>query len=404
MLSAVLMTSFMHVHACLDDDDLEGDEDSEDDDAGDDDTGDDDTGPFTLTVTQGYGSGSYAAGAEVHVWAAHAPATQLVTAWSGDTELLLDPGEWHTSMTMPQRDIELHAEIGELDVALTVEPLDGRDRPKTVRHHIPPQPVGIVLFAHGTSGSGEFIEKIEPFYLARVLIDAGFGVWATDAEETDDGEEDARWDASLDPDNVDLANVELILAQFVERGWIEENTPRFVVGMSNGGSFALTAGAALGLDAVVSYCASGRTASAEITTAPTAWFLCEYDHTADNESAQANHQLLLDRGVPTELHIHGPSPLHDARFERIPGIDGPTSAAIASELRALHANPDGYLADDVDTIADAVAANPASYPTLSGLAGTDQKLVGNQVMILVADHQMYDDYARRTLAFLEPFR
>ena len=54
-----------------------------------------------VTVSGGFGSGSYAPGAIVHVWADVDPRTEVVTGWSGDDELLAGPQEWHTTFTMP---------------------------------------------------------------------------------------------------------------------------------------------------------------------------------------------------------------------------------------------------------------------------------------------------------------
>ena len=59
------------------------------------------TTAFQVTVTNGFGSGTYDAGTTVHIWASHNPKTQVVTRWSGDSDVLIDVGEWHTSFVMP---------------------------------------------------------------------------------------------------------------------------------------------------------------------------------------------------------------------------------------------------------------------------------------------------------------
>ena len=118
----------------------------------------------------------------------------------------------------------------------------GRDRLKTVRYHIPPNPVGMVHITHGTGGSGAIIEGIEAGYIARVLVHAGYGVWATDAEEVDTGDQDRndkiRWNVRPTEDNVDFANLTQIIEQFASRELVPQGTPQFIVGMSNGGAFA----------------------------------------------------------------------------------------------------------------------------------------------------------------------
>jgi len=133
----------------------------------------------------GFGSGTYEAGSTVHIWSNHNPRTQVVTNWSGDRDLLTDIGEWHTSFVMPPRDVTITAELTDTSLDLIEAQFDGRDRSKTVRYFIPPDPIGLVHITHGTGGSSAIIEGIEPDYIARVLVEAGYGVWTTDAEEVD---------------------------------------------------------------------------------------------------------------------------------------------------------------------------------------------------------------------------
>jgi dienelactone hydrolase len=364
---------------------------------------------FQLTVTNGFGSGNYPAGATVHVWSDHDPRAQIVTRWSGDVALLSDSGEWHTSLVMPARDVSLQAELTDSSFELVEAQFRGRDRLKTVRYHIPPNPVGMVHITHGTGGSGAIIEGIEAGYIARVLVHAGYGVWATDAEEVDTGDQDGndkiRWNVRPTEDNVDFANLTQIIEQFASRELIRQGTPQFIVGMSNGGAFALVAGSALNLSAAVVYCASGSEGVAATTETPTAWFLCEQDENeqVDNAKSARNHEALTARGVPSALSSHGPSPLYDQRFARIVGIDAETSRAIASELRAGgHTDERDFLLHDGADIERRVTAAPSDYPVISGLRPRLKGLeVLHQLRVLRSNHRLYDDYARRTLTFLQ---
>ena len=108
------------------------------------------TTSFQVTVTNGFGSGMYEAGSTVHVWSDHNPRTQVVTTWSGDSDILADNGEWHTSFVMPARNLTLNAELVDSSFQLIKEQFDGRDRTKTVRYFIPVNPVGLVHITHGT--------------------------------------------------------------------------------------------------------------------------------------------------------------------------------------------------------------------------------------------------------------
>ena len=73
-----------------------------------------------------------------------------------------------TSFVMPSRDLTFTAELTNTSFDLIEEQFNGRDRLKTVRYFIPPNPVGLVHITHGTGGSGAMIEAIEPGYIARI--------------------------------------------------------------------------------------------------------------------------------------------------------------------------------------------------------------------------------------------
>ena len=114
------------------------------------------TTTFQVTVTNGFGSGTYEAGSMVHIWANHNPRTQVVMHWSGDSGILTDVGEWHTSFVMPSRNVTFIAELTETSFNLTEAQFNGRFRSKTVRYFIPPNPVGLVHITHGAGGSGNY--------------------------------------------------------------------------------------------------------------------------------------------------------------------------------------------------------------------------------------------------------
>jgi hypothetical protein len=69
---------------------------------------------YSLTVTDGNGSGSYFGGQTINV-AANEPPGMVFVAWSGDTEYLADPESVTTTFLMPERDVAITA-------IFTVEP------------------------------------------------------------------------------------------------------------------------------------------------------------------------------------------------------------------------------------------------------------------------------------------
>ena len=375
---------------------------------------------FTLNVTQGWGSGTYAAAETVHVWAAVRPQDQVVTGWSGDADLLADPAEWHTTLTMPLRDVSLAAAIVDRPTTLMLTQYGGTTAtPKRVFSRIPDNPSGLILFLHGTGGDADFITRTESFAVALRALENGYGVLGTEAEEAVAGDLDAdgklRWDAALTATNIDFANLNALVATLRASGTIAPTTPLFAVGMSNGGNTAVSLGAvgsssiaaaypALRFAAVVSHCAQGRAAAVAVTTTPTAWFMCARDDNdmVSNAAAQADSAALAARGVPTQYRENPPSPLYDQRFLRVSGLDQTTSQAVAAELRtAGFVGPDGFFVTPTGTIQIAVAADPSLAPALAALAPGARSRVFDQVSVMQAEHQMYSDLAAAAVAFFD---
>lgn len=369
---------------------------------------------FSLEVVNGHGSGTFAAGATVHVWSAASTTREVVMPWTGDGPLLAEPNEWHSTFVMPARAVRMVANRQAQPLTLRVERYNGSTgRPKTVRYFFPPGMRGVVLFNHGTGGSSTFIESTETFALALALVQRGYGVIGTEAEEAvagdlnGDGAE--RWAAGangLRADNVDLQNLQQLFANFESRGLIPANTPKFALGMSNGGAMSLFLGTVaatpvagnfpqLRFRAVVGYCSdASATQAGTRSTTPSAWFMCgaEDNPEVSNTEARANSQAVARRGVPTDYIEHPPSPLYDERFSRVAGITEETSRAMAAELRAAgFVNPDGFLNRDADAIAQFVMANPARFPTIVRQTGA-LNAIRSQLKAVRAEHAMYADY------------
>ncbi len=378
-------------------------------------------GSARVSVSGGYGSGIYPIGSKVHVWSAVSTTDGVSEPWGGESSLLTEPGEWHTSFVMPAHDVSLEANSSRQSVPLTVESFTGATTvSKTVRYFFPPKMRGLVVFSHGTGGNSGFIEGPESFPIALALVARGYGVLSTEAEESAagdlNGDGKLRWNTRATAGNVDLRNLEVMFGDFETRGLIPAGTPKFALGMSAGGSFSHflgTVGATavassfpqLRFNAVVSYCADATASrSATVSTTPSAWFMCgaEDNPEVSNAEARANEATLRARGVPTDYVEHPPSPLYDARFTRIPGITAATSAAMAAELRAGgFVDAAGFITVDGDQIAATVLANRGAFPTISSQPRI--AAVRSQVKTMRAEHSMYADYTQRNVAFFECF-
>lgn len=377
---------------------------------------------FTVQVEGGYGAGTYAAGETVHVWSAASTTQAVVLPWTGDASLLAEPLEWHTTFIMPERDVTLVANSQDQALTLIVEQYKGSTGvAKTVRYFFPPDMRGVVILSHGTGGNSRFIESTEAFALALALVSDGYGVLSTEAEEAvagdlnGDGKE--RWRTVYTKSNIDLQNLQILFDDFEARGLIPTSTPKFALGMSNGGAFSHFLGTVsatsvassfpqLRFNAVVAYCADAtQTDSGTLSTTPSAWFMCgaEDNPEVSNKEARANEQALRERGFPTDYVEHPPSPIYDERFTRIAGISADTSRAMVAELRAADfVDADGFVTADADQIAAAVVNDPASFPTIS--MQTDAlSSIRSQVKAMRAEHAMYADYTQRNLAFFDRF-
>lgn len=376
---------------------------------------------YMVSVSGGYGSGSYQPGATVHVWSAVSTTDGVAQRWSGDVGLLAEPDEWHTSFVMPTHDVSLVANSSAQVLALVVEAHTGvTSVPKTVRYYFPPAMRGVVVFSHGTGGDSRFIEGTESFPLALALVADGYGVVSTEAEESAAGDQNGdgkqRWTTRPVATNVDLGNLQELFEDFESRGLIPAGTPKFALGMSAGGAFshflgtlAATPVAAgfpqLRFEAVISYCADATASrSALLSTTPSAWFMCADDDNPEvcNADARANEATMRSRGVPTDYVEHPPSPLYDERFTRISGIDAVTSAAIAAELRAAgFVDAAGFLTVDGDEVAAQVAANRADFPVIA--THRSAKALRSQLKAMRAEHMMYADYTHRTIEWFDRF-
>ncbi len=363
---------------------------------------------YTLTVENGFGSGKYAPGATVHIWADHDPNTQIVTSWSGDVSYLDKPEEWHTTLTMPEEDLTVSAQIEDFEFDLISASMQGVNIEKALYYHIPQNPIGLIFFVHGTGGSLNYLTKMTPLYVARQAPKRGYGVFSASSEETDIGDQDGngkeRWLTLIDIDsNTDLQNVQKFIQYFTDEGLIDSQTPLFVVGMSNGGAFSLTVTGSLDFNAGVAYCASGTLGAAIQIESPFMWSLCGKDDNAnvDNQRAYSRYQVLVDRGITTSIIENAPSPLYDQRFARISGIDETTSKAIADEFRA-----NGMLDEnDFFKITNAgflgALAAEHNFPVSLALEYDLQVSVYGEFSTMIARHTMYDDHAQLTLDFFD---
>jgi hypothetical protein len=369
---------------------------------------------FTVSVNNGYGAGKYKVGDTVDIFSIAYGDNQQFDKWSGDISLLNAFEEWHSWFVMPNRNVSFAGSLKTITpVTLNYEMIRGRDRMKPVYSYFPAGHKGFVYLLHGTGGSAlNTATNFEMKQLVKELVTDNFGVIITEAEEATTGV-DANADGKLrwlvtpadSVSNIDYANIKIITDTFYNRGTTNRSKLRYSVGMSNGGNFSAYLSAYYKYKAAVSYCAPAG-AVALTTLTPLQFCMARYDNNENvgptgNANALSNSQLITSRSVCSKYFIKEHAPLYAERFARRGDITLAKSAAIFNELRSKgYLNNRNYFIGFSDVLVNAYTANPASFPELNSLTVSQKLYVVEQIDLSVSDHQMYSDYNKATLKFL----
>ncbi len=358
----------------------------------------------TLTVTNGALGLQTAPGQTNHVWADPPPMDQVFDRWTGDIQLLADPWAWHTTATMPAAPASITATFRSAPVwTATTYILNGlaASDPNAVRliFYFPPNPVGLIFRFHGSGGSAaSFFSKVEDFAFARDAVAAGYAVAALDSADRTN----KQWASSITSNNVDVVNMQAAINYFIGLGLMTTNTPKFSVGMSNGGGFAPKPAYFLGFNACAIWCAAGAPmALFNVTTVPTIWNLARnddlYDHTDFLPNATTNLANLAVRSIAGELRENAPSPVYPRRFLRVSGLTAADSQSIYDSL-----NNGGFLDTSGFLLADPNTSGwesvvPTAYTAYHGD-------ILDQLVCCYSGHKFYTDFDNKVLQFFDAQR
>jgi hypothetical protein len=372
------------------------------------------TDSFNVMVNNGYGSGKYKIGDTVHIWSKELTATQVFDSWTGDISILTN-NEWHTWFVMPAKNITVTANIKSITpFTLKYEMIRGRDRMKPVYSYFPTGYKGTVFLLHGSGGSAtQFVSSFEDGEVIKELINDGFGVIITEAEEATTGidvnaDGKIRWTQTpVDTiANVDYANIRIITDTFYNRGTMDKSKPRYSLGMSNGGAFSAALSYVYNYKAGISYCAPAGDVIASLSTVPFQFCMQRFDNnpavgSQGNADALSNSQSLASRGFCSKYFINEHSPVYPQRFARKNDISITTSMAIFTELKNNgFINSKNYFIGYSDSLSAAFQAHPLQFPTIASLNGLQQYFIVEEINCCVADHQMYSDFTKLSLKFL----
>jgi hypothetical protein len=374
------------------------------------------TDSFTVTVTNGYGTGKYKAGDTVHIFSTAYADNQLFDTWSSADQALLNaPQEWHTWFIAPAKNTSFTGSIKTITpFALQLEQIRGRDRLKPVYYYFPAGHKGFVYLLHGTGGNAQNVaNSYECKQLYKDLINDNFGVIITESEESTtgidaNGDGKIRWSSTpVDTvNNADYANIRIITDTFYNRGITNRSKFRYSAGMSNGGAFSAALSYIYKYKAGISYCAPGGSVVAQSSATPFQFCMARFDNNenvgpAGNADALSNSQILTGRGICSKYFIKEHSPLYPERFARRGDITIAKSISVFNEFKSkAYLNNKNYFIGYSDALINAYQSNPASFPELNSLTILQRLFVIEQIDLAVSDHQMYSDYNRATLKFL----
>lgn len=370
---------------------------------------------FTVVVNNGYGAGKFKTGDTIHIFSSHYSDNQLFDKWSGDISLLNAAEEWHTWFIMPSRNVTFTGSIKSItSFTLQFEQIRGRDRLKPVYSYFPAGHKGFVYLLHGTGGKAAFVAAEYEFQiLIKDLVNDNFGVIITEAEEATTGI-DANFDTKLrwaifpvdTLNNVDYVNIRNITDTFYKRGVTNRSKLRYSIGMSNGAFYSTALSAIYKHKAGVNYCGQGDAVTISATQTPVQFCMARFDNNdgvgqAGNATALTNFNALNSRGICSKYFTKERCPIYPERFARRGDITKSQSISVFNELKSKgYINSKNYYVGFSDALTNAYSVNPTSFPVINNLSATQRSFMLAQIDLSVSDHQMYSDFNRATLKFL----
>lgn len=370
---------------------------------------------FTLATIQGYGGGEYEKGDVIHIWARQIDG-KVFTHWTGDTQYLDTPSEYHAKVTMPDKNITVTANYATLTPAMDMRPftIRGAERNKNIFVYLPidkNKTKGVVWFFHGTNGNANnMISDPDTRQLMNLCMVNDYGVVALTSEESEydldfNGDGVFRYTYGVDTNLVDIANVRAIRDTFINKGFILPNTKHAAVGWSAGGAFTEFIANALSWEAAINHSSPGNDilSNSPLVQVPYLLSLNENDKNPDvgqagNAMGRENIQNYFDRGACAILHEQLKAPLYPERFDRSQFIDEATSVLIYNELNTNGLiDSDSYLKYFASEIALIVAANPNKFPFIVSLSLIQKDAILKQMEVTNADHSLVADINGLTL-------
>lgn len=341
----------------------------------------------TLTITGGVRSGT-------HVFADPDPEGQLFDRWSGETAVLVDPLNRHTTLnalTGPRAVTALFRRSN-----TNVVGVSGTINGSNYTAFFPMVHKAVVFRFHGTGGTGlALFRGPDQVVFNRDLADAGYAIVALDSVNR----VDRQWDTGLTAENPDVRNVVALIEQFTRQGQMRAGEPTLANGISNGGAFVTRITAILNWKAGSNFISQGVGNILTKRPAPTIWGMAANDDSEmvggdGNARAIASSNALLGQSVLTQLTVNAASPVHPLRFWWIEGLTADDSRAVYASVQAGGAlDGNDYLKQNPATV-DLSALLPVRYRAYANS-------IQNTLAIAYARHHFFADTSQQVVRFFD---
>ena len=378
--------------------------------------------PVAVTVNGGSGSGTYPAGSRVDIFADQPSSTQVFDKWTGNVEVLgaaaIAPTLGHTVITVPATPITLTATYKTVPAWSTVTVQNFNPQTQTtgannqtatvsttLGYNIPANANGLVFLLHDTGGNAaNWFTRPEQLSLARELVAAGYGVAAMNSLNRNNG----AWGAQVSlATNLDALNHAAALDRFVKDNLIGATKPVFFIGEGAGANAAIryadmlaTASPARPVKGAVLYLSPGIDTLAVTSRVPQFFALAVNDDQLGAQGlsdARDNSQLLLGRGVATNLVTNPVSPVFAGRFRGL-GLNSTTFTATDATAVWTAIKNAGLL--DANNY---VKAKPSPAAVTAALPAAYQSRAGDvtdELSVAAAERGFYSDANARVINFL----
>lgn len=348
-----------------------------------------------VVVSSGSGDGGYRGQGFIHIWADPNPTGMVFDRWAGDISWMRSPLEPHTMLKTGKAVMGVNAVYKSAPAwTPTFENLNGIQ----IGYFFPNAPVGVIFHFHGQGGSSNLLfTSVERRIFANEAVAEGYAIVAIESADRVNRDWSTSNDISTSPD---IQNVQAAIDLFISRGSMTASTPKFAHGFSKGAGFAPRVARALNFRATSMNCLAGTPDIINITTIPIIWTTAQNDGTimaGGVRQALLNSQSLINRGIASQYHLLGPSPVYPERFWRIPGLTATDSVNIYNALKQNgFLDERGFLRQDPD-VSGWQSAIPSQYNSFVSS-------ITDQIRVCYTEHTFFSDYDRRVLDFFHTYR